>query len=466
MKRDKPMKAFAIRMLWGMALAVWCGDCLHAADRLPNIVFILADDQGWNATTHRANPDLPGSGSTWFKTPHLDQLARDGMRFSRAYSPGPSCSPSRHAIQWGRSPVSLKIFGADGIKQSMIDARPEDSLANTLKRLRPEYACAHLGKWHVAYGTDRLGFEVNTGNPANLRRSPDPRDPKFIFSLTQKANAFMDDKVKAGRPFLLQISHYADHLFYEALPETVAKYEKRADDATEYHRDPLWAAMNENLDTGIGLVLKKIDELGIRDSTYVIYTADNGYESKRDFKRTVTERGYYKAHPQRSHKYTVSEGGIRVPFIVRGPGVPAGVHSEAQVVGTDIYPTILDLVGKADQIPEQVEGVSLLEHLESGGRTKLKLLRPDPYLVFKHSKPMPPHDATIIQGDLKWIRSLSSDVGHLFNLRDDIGESRDLSAELPDKARAMDKALMEYLQRSGWTPSMIRVQSRSRKQER
>jgi len=308
-----------------------------------------------------------------------------------------------------------------------------------------------------------LGFEVNTGNPSNLRRSPDPRDPKFIFSLTQKANAFMEDQVKAGRPFLLQISHYADHLLYEALPETVAEYEKKTGDATEYHKDPLWAAMNENLDTGVGLVLKKIDELGIRDSTYVIYTADNGYESKRDFKRAITERGYYKAHPQRSHKYTVSEGGIRVPFIVRGPGIPAGVHSEAPVVGTDIYPTILAMVGKLDQIPKRVEGVSLLKHLQSGGKTALK--RPDPFLVFKHSKPMAPHDATIIQGDLKWIRSLSNDQGYLFNLRADIAESRDLSDEFPDKAKAMDKALMDYLRRSGWTPSMVKTKARSRNQK-
>ena len=155
------MKPFMKRMLCVISLVVCGVDCLHAADKLPNIVFILADDQGWNATSHRANPVLPGSGSTWFKTPHLDQLAKVGMRFSRAYSPGPTCSPSRHAIQWGRSPASLKIFGADGIRQSTIDARPEESLANTLKRVRPEYACAHLGKWHVAYGTDKLGFAAS-----------------------------------------------------------------------------------------------------------------------------------------------------------------------------------------------------------------------------------------------------------------------------------------------------------------
>ncbi|MBF0199444.1 MAG: sulfatase-like hydrolase/transferase [Planctomycetes bacterium] len=424
-----------------------------ATDKLPNFVFIYGDDQGWNAMSHRTNPDIPGSGSDWFETPSLDQLANEGMRYSRAYSPGPTCSPSRHSLQWGRSPAHLKIFGADGIRESDVDARPEDSLANTLKKAHPEYSCAHFGKWHICYNTDDLGFAVNDGNNGNLRKSPDKNDPKYIFSLSKKANDFMEQQVKEDKPFFLQISHYADHLDYEALEETVEKYKNKADQATEYHNDPLWAAMNENLDTGIGIVLDKIDELGIRDSTYIIYTADNGYECKKDGSHKISERKFYKAYPQRSHKYTVSEGGIRVPFIVRGPGIPAGVHSEDHVVGTDIFPTILDFVGSADSIPESVEGTSLVKHLRSGG--KVPLQRKEPYLVFKHSKPRAPYDATLIQGDYKYMCSLLGNESYLFNLREDMGEAKDLSGQYPEKTAEMKKLLFDYLGDKGWDKTRV-----------
>ncbi|MHC4250320.1 MAG: sulfatase-like hydrolase/transferase [Planctomycetota bacterium] len=430
----------------------------------PNIVLILADDQGWNALSVPADPDVPGSGSTYYRTPRLARLAREGMRFSQGYSPAPTCSPTRYSIQFGRSPASLKIWGADGIGRN-IDAKPAESLANRLKAAAPEYACAHLGKWHIAFSPKELGYDVDTGSGANLQ-SKDPRDPKFIFSLTEKAGAFMAEQVKAGRPFFLQISHYADHLRYAALPETVEKYETRyAGDATKYQKSPLWAAMNENLDTGVGMVLDRIDELGIRDNTYVIYTADNGYEDKKDFGRPVHERGYYKAHPQRSHKYHVSEGGIRVPFIVRGPGIPADAHSRVPVVGTDVFPTVLEILGAPDRVPAKVEGASLLGHLRSGGAEPVR--RRDPFLVFKYSKPRPPHDIAIVRGRHKLIKDIDTGRVFLFDLRDDIGESRSLADEKPDMAKRMYEDMTAYLKRFGWDESMISTEKRKgRKRKR
>jgi len=118
-----------------------------AKPKAPNIVFILVDDQGWNALSVRMDPNDPGSGSTYYQTPNLAKLASEGMRFSQAYSPAPTCSPTRHAIQFGRSPTSLKIFGADGIRDWDADSR--ESLANVLKSINPDYVCAHLGKWHI-----------------------------------------------------------------------------------------------------------------------------------------------------------------------------------------------------------------------------------------------------------------------------------------------------------------------------
>ncbi len=318
---------------------------LSKADTLPNFVFILADDQGWNALSTPMDPNEPGSGSAYYDTPRLAQLAADGMRFSQAYAPAPTCSPSRHAILFGRSPTSLRIFDADNIKN--YDAQISETLPHTLKRIRPEYVCAHLGKWHIEPSPGEMGYDVHDGSMMNRDGNTDnPEDPKLIFDLSRRSAAFMAEQVEADRPFIIQISHYANHLTYEARPETIRKYEtERSDKATPYQNSPLWAGMNEDLDTGVGIVLDQIDALGIADSTYVIYTADNGYEAKTDFGKPVHERGYYKAYPQRSHKYHVSEGGIRVPFIIRGPGIPANSYSSAAVVGTDLFATVMDLSG-------------------------------------------------------------------------------------------------------------------------
>ena len=430
----------------------------------PNIILILADDQGWNALSTRMDPDMPGSGSTYYQTPRLAQLATEGMRFSQAYAPAPTCSPTRYAIQFGRSPSSLQIWAADNIGKN-VDAVVKDALANRLKQANPDYVCAHMGKWHIEWEPSELGYDVaeyGDGHDPNATRgknrnnpdSPHPRDPRFIFSLTRKANAFMEKQVQKDRPFFLQISHYANHLTYQALPETIEKYKtQHADKATPYQNSPLWAAMNENLDTGVGSVLDKIDELGIRENTYVIYTADNGYEDKHDFHKPVDERGYYKAYPQRSHKYHVSEGGIRVPFIVRGPGIPANTHSTEPVVGTDIYTTAMDIIDGTRQLPDTVEGASLLDHLKSNGEQPIQ--RKDPFLVFKYTKPNNRHDLTIVQGRHKLIKDADSDQLLLYDLVEDIGESNDLAEEKPALTKQLYAQLTAYFKRLDWDESEI-----------
>ena len=417
----------------------------------PNFVVILADDQGWNGLSVPMDPDDPQSGSSYYRTPNLSRFALQGMRFSQAYSGGPTCSPSRHSIQFGRSPSSLKIFGADDITE--FDAESGESIANVLKSINPDYVCAHLGKWHVGKDPDVLGYDVHDGPTKNGEgQSKDPEDPKYTFSLSRRASEFMEEQVAEKRPFFIQVSYYADHLKFQALQETIKKYETEyADDATEYQKDPLWAAMNENLDTGIGMVLEKLEELGIADNTYVIYTADNGFEDKKDHDEPVEERGFYKAYPQRSHKYKISEGGIRVPFIVRGPGVPANSHSSSAVIGTDIFPTLMELAGGADRIPERVEGGSLVSHLKSGGAQPIK--RSNPYLVFKFSKPGG-RDIAIVEEDFKLIKDIKADKLLLYNLSEDIGERNNLASSQPERAERMYNTMTAYFERCGWEESM------------
>ncbi len=424
-----------------------------AAEARPNVVVIVADDQGWNALSTRMDPDDAGSGSTYYQTPNLDRLAAQGIRFSQAYAPAPTCSPTRHALQFGRSPASLKIFGADGIRDW--DADNDESLPNVLKKIAPTYVCAHLGKWHIGRSPEALGYDISDGSTGNgTGNSDDPDDPKLIFDLSRRSNQFIKEQVQAGKPFFLQISHYANHLRFEAKPDTIKRYEtEHADEATPYQNSPLWAAMNENLDAGIGMVLDQLDELGIADSTYVFYTADNGYELKRDLGKPIPERGYYKAFPQRSHKYTVSEGGIRVPFIVRGPGIPAGAHSPDPVVGTDIFATVMNIVGGTDQTPARVEGAILTAHLKSGGKEAID--RKDDFLVFKHSKPRAPHDITIVAGQYKLIKDISTGKVFLFDLKEDIGERNNLADEQPERTAEMYAAMTTYFKRFGWHESKV-----------
>lgn len=425
---------------------------LQAESKSPNIILILADDQGWNALSTQMDPDIPGSGSSYYQTPRLAELASQGLRFSRAYSGAPTCSPSRHAIQWGRSASSLGLLAQ--CPPEWLKAENKNALPHVLKKARPEYITAHLGKWHMHRTPDEIGFDVHDGETGNIDGNGpiDPEDPKLIFSLSRRANTFMKEQVEADRPFFLQISHYANHLQYRAKPGTIKKYEsEHADKVTDYQNSPLWAAMNENLDTGVGMVLDKIDELGIRDNTYVIYTGDNGYESKVDHWLPVEERTFHKAYPLLSHKYMISEGGLRVPFIVRGPDIPAGSYSRTSVIGYDIFPTIMDIVGKQDSLPESVEGGSLLAHWKSGGTAKIT--RPNPYFVFRYTKTAGSLDISIVEGDFKLMKEISSGKVHLWNISEDLSEQYNLVEKYPQKAKAMYEAMTSYFHGVGWDES-------------
>jgi arylsulfatase A-like enzyme len=222
--------------------------------------------------------------------------------------------------------------------------------------------------------------------------------------------------------------------------------------------------MNENLDAGIGMVLDRIEELGVADNTCVIYTADNGYELKKDKGKPVAERQFYQAFPQRSHKYTVSEGGIRVPFIVRGPGIPAGSHSGSPVVGTDIFPTVMDLASGSKHIPKRVEGASLTAHLKSGGKDAID--RKDSFFVFKYFKPNGRHDVAIVDGDYKLIKDIDVDERYLFNLAQDVGESDNLANDEPERVDSLYGAMTSYFARFGWDESQAKAEGKSEKQRK
>jgi len=217
-----------------------------------------------------------------------------------------------------------------------------------LKAADARYVTAHFGKWGFPpRRPGHAGYDVTDGHTNNADgdwlskkdgQGLPADDPKRIFRLTKRATAFMAECVGAHRPFFMQVSHYALHVQHQALEETVAKYRTlprgKKCTAKDYADPPppqngwmlLYAAMIENLDTGLGTLLEAIDDLGIADSTYVIFTSDNG-------------SGFRGNAPLKGGKANLWEGGIRVPTLVRGPGVKAGCQCDVPIAGWDFFPT-------------------------------------------------------------------------------------------------------------------------------
>ena len=432
-----------LRTLGIGAAAIGCGSILSAGcakRKKPNIVFILADDQGWTGLSERMDPGVEGSYSDYYQTPNLDRLAQSGMRFTRGYAPAPVCSPTRHSIQFGKNPANLGVTHNNPRYRQHCD--PRFAMANLIKKANPEYTTAHLGKWHVSFSPDACGYDVSDGRTNNREgdTSTDPEDPKRVLDLTRRAIAFMEEQGEAGRPFFIQISHYADHLKFKSSPGSRAKYENLP--RGEKHRDSVFAGMNEDLDRGVGMILDALDDLGIAEETYVIYMADNGFDENR---QPAPVRRELKAWPLSYSKGYIWEGGIRVPFLVRGPGIVSGTVCRTPVVGYDVLPTVLSIVNPDYEIPEDIEGGTLLPLCLRNGNGEID--RPNDFLVFHYPMGGWPTQSAIMKGEYKLIKTWAFDRLELFNLREDISEMKDLSKSLPEKTEELHRDLMDYLKR-------------------
>jgi arylsulfatase A-like enzyme len=425
------LRPLAVAVVLSAALA-------HAADpKPPNIILMLADDQGWNGTSVPMHPDVAGSKSEVFRTPHLEKLAAQGMRFSAAYAPAPVCSPTRVSLQTGRSPAALHWTKAAPPEAGRKLTEPTNAKAigdqetTVAELLRTAgYATAHYGKWHIAGGGPaRHGYDDSDGDTGNEEafKYTDP-NPVNIFGMVKSASAFMERSKKAGKPFYVQMSWNALHAAGNANKATLAKYEKL--NLGNEKRTQV-AAITEDLDTGVGELLKTIDDLRLAENTYVIYTSDNGAGGGG---RGALGGG----------KGDVYEGGIRVPFVVRGPGVKANSWCHTRVVGYDLLPTFCEWAGvPAAKLPKAVEGGSLAKVIADG---KGEVKRPRDGLVFHfpHYQGDTPHSAIIV-GDLKLIRFYEDDRTVLFDLSKDLREQTDLSKKRPDEAAKLEKQLAEYL---------------------
>lgn len=396
----------------------------NALAKAPNILFILADDQSWSGTSVRMKADEPRSGSTVFKTPNLEKLAAQGMTFSQAYAAHCKCECSRAAIQMGRTTTTLNA--PDKMSRNW-SAPVTHSLVNTLKRADSSYEAAHFGKWQWFHTPESMGYDVSDGITMNeAGETTDPEDPKQSFGITRRARAFMDTQVKSGHPFYLQLSYYAVHQSPQALASTLKKYEGLAGGGGRGDR-ALIAAMTEDFDTCIGEVLKKLDELGIADNTLVIYSSDNGGRTE------ILNGG----------KGDLGEGGIREPLIVRGPGIKGGTRSDIPVISYDLMATVIDFVKPGFALPKGVEGGSWKSLLLSGGKEPVK--RPIDRFVWHQAVEVAHPQSAIRRGDYKLLYFWDTKEGLLFDLKNDLGETRDAAKQRPEVAAQLEAELKAHV---------------------
>lgn len=417
----------------------------RSAEKQPNFVFIFTDDMGWTGLSVQMHDAIPGSKSDFYQTPHTERLARQGIRFSSAYAPAPMCTPTRASVLTGKSPAQLHITTAGPttarpayrklMPPEHSNVLPADAvtIAEILKRAG--YATAHLGKWHLrGGGPGAHGFDLHDGDTANdgpgVYEDPNPKD---IFGITERATTFMKKQSETGAPFYLQLSHYAVHLPTRARSSAVENYADHP--PGKAHSNIAYAAMTEDLDTSVGQLLDKIDALGIADNTYIIYMSDNGAGLR------------YDNSPLRGGKASLWEGGIRVPLIIRGPGIAANRFAHTPVVGWDLFPTICELAGVDEILPDGVEGGSLVALLKNGGKGEVTRLHEGIAFHFPHYGRGPGSipQSSIRLGDYKLLKLPENDEVRLFNLKEDIGESRDLSQSMPEKTTELHRRLNDYL---------------------
>ncbi len=419
----------------------------------PNFILILTDDQGWNGTSVQMMDAEPQSKSDYHETPNLESLAERGMRFSSAYASAPVCSPSRYSIQFGQTPARLQMIRV-GMNTDHINHQRPISIPKLLKNINSNYTAAHFGKWGIDAHPSELGYDESDGITGNKEggfdyknhqrqwRNNSSEDPKKIFSTTKKATDFLERQANSKRPFFLQVSHYAVHSDIMMRKATLNKYQNKAKGAYQKHAG--FAAMTEDLDTGLGILLEKLKALGLEKNTYIIYTSDNGAVP------IMPPRSKYKKgsnFPLSRGKWDALEGGIRVPFVIAGPKILAGQESKTPITFSDLLPTLIDLAGGELPLKAQLDGGSFKNSLFKINKSKIN--RPSKGLIFhvpyENGIALKRAHSSVIFPPYKLIKFYDNNELSLYNLDRDIMEQNDIALSNPTTLKFMENLLDTYL---------------------
>lgn len=420
-------------MLAGLVFACAVSAIARAADPAPNIIFIMADDLGYG--------DLGCYGQQLVATPNIDRLAAEGVRFTQAYAGGPVCTPSRAVLMtglhMGHAPAR------DNVPHYHTYLQDDDV---TVAELLSEagYRCGGVGKWSLGdAGTvgraTNQGFDMWLGylnqdhahyyfteylddgeGRLDLNGNTQSRAHYSHDLLTERSLDFVKAAAGDQRPFFLYVAYTVPHFASRkedpdglAVPST-DPYSDRDWDS----KSKKYAAMVHRLDVDVGRIVQAVEHVGLTDNTLVIFTSDNGGPDSVDSR-------FQTSGPLRGHKRHLTEGGIRVPFIARWPGIiPAGETSDEIIAFQDMLPTFAELAGATS--PDTIDGISVVEALRGG-----RLPQPHEFLYWDYGHCRARYDQAVRLGDWKGLRlGVNADI-QLYDLATDIGEERDVAARHP-----------------------------------
>jgi arylsulfatase A-like enzyme len=449
-------------LLLSVCTLCFSGTSSSAAEK-PNVILILIDDLGYR--------DLGCYGSTFYKTPNIDKLAKDGIRFTDYYAACPVCSPTRASIMTGRYPQRMNITTFlpgrpdrpdQRLKQPAVRLElplDEITIAEALKK--EGYATAHIGKWHLGgkqFAPDKRGFDLNiagdeTGSPRSYFAPFENKSGKMpglekaepgeylTDRLTTEAEKFIE--ANKDKPFFIYLPHYAVHIPLKAKEEILAKYKGMAKHGSQ--SNPVYAAMIESMDESVGRIVKKLDDLKLSDNTLVIFTSDNGGLS-------VAEGGPFAATfngPLREGKGFLYEGGIRVPLIVKWPAkVKPGTVTDQVACSIDFFPTIMEATGVTAKPMSSVpvlDGVSLVPVFKGEKLTPREIYWHYPHYANQGGKP----GGAVRFKEYKLIEFYEDGRRELYDVQKDPGENRNLAAEAPAVTNALAEALDEWRKKVG-----------------
>jgi len=434
----------------------------------PNIVLISIDDLGW--------ADIAGNGSDLHETPRIDLLESQSLKFTEAYAAASVCTPTRASLMTGKYPARINMtiwsewainpqFDMPLLPPDVIGDLPlkENTLAEILKK--KGYLTAHVGKWHLGdsnHSPEYHGFDINIGGshwgcPATFfypYRGEIYNTERQITGFEADANGdyfteregeyltdrLTDEAIKImegtkNKPFFLNLAYYSVHTPIEGKPETVKYFEEKIKPEM-HHKNANYAAMVSSVDENIGRVMDKIEQLGISDNTVVIFISDNGGFTGQWNNEVVTNN-----FPLRSGKGSLYEGGVKIPMLIRYPGITTPGSKTSNVVSTiDILPTIKDIVNIKETDKETViDGVSLFNVMKNPA------MEVDREYVFWHYPhyyyPITSPVSSVRNKDWKLLQYYEDDRIELYNLKDDPSEKNNLSEKMPEKAKELLKVL-------------------------
>ena len=465
---------------------------LDSARGRPNIIFMLADDLGWR--------DVGCYGSTFHETPNIDRLATRGVRLTQAYAASPLCSPTRSSIQTGlypaRTGITFPVCHQPQVqleKRLVPGAQPNVRVLNadSLTRLKPDYltlaealreagyATAHFGKWHLGFNQQKnpgdhyepmdQGFESDfphtpaAPGPGSgyfapwkfIKNPPLDAPPGTHIEELMSAEAAKYIRAHKEKPFYMNYCAFSVHEPWNARRDYVEHFKAKCDEKNPQH-NPVYAAMVKSLDDAVGRLLAAVEEAGIADRTIIVFFSDNGgyaYPPKATDPEGFADQPATSNWPLRSGKASIYEGGTREPCIVVWPGkTKAGTTSDALFQSVDWYPTLLAMCGLRPHADLKLDGCDQVPVLLGGGAVRDRVFCHFPHGNHSIAQTMPGFlpSTYVRKGDWKLIRFFGdnddgSDRLELFNLKGDVGETKDLAAEKPELARELNGLISAFL---------------------